>query len=66
MLLVLFFFSRLNWPELIDHPFWTQVKKEEDDAKEGDENNKRSDKGERNGCEGDDSVSLRCVDAFCF
>ncbi|XP_037533208.1 serine/threonine-protein kinase ULK4 [Nematolebias whitei] len=49
--------TRINWPELLDHPFWTQAKREEEDA--GEESNKRSEKRESNGCEGDDSVNLR-------
>ncbi|XP_037836044.1 serine/threonine-protein kinase ULK4 isoform X2 [Kryptolebias marmoratus] len=48
--------KRINWPELLAHPFWTPVIKEEDDAKE---TNKCSDEGEKHGCEGDGFVNLR-------
>lgn len=48
---------------MLNHPFWTQVIMEEDDAKVCEENNKHSEKGERNCCEKDDSVNVRYVDA---
>lgn len=60
---VIFFFCRINWPELLDHPFWTQVIKEEDEANIFEEN-KHSEKGERNRCDEDGLVNLRCGDAI--
>ncbi|XP_070407684.1 serine/threonine-protein kinase ULK4-like isoform X1 [Nothobranchius furzeri] len=44
--------KRLNWPELLHHPFWAQIKKAEEDDAKGDEH---IDKGGENGCKGGDS-----------
>lgn len=54
----------MGWPELLDHPFWTQVVKEEENMEEGDEEeeDEEGDQEENNGCEGVVSASLRCVD----
>lgn len=58
----------MDWPELLDHPLWTQVLKEEEDVQEGDEEeeDEEGDQEEKNGCEGVGSASSRCVDIlFC-
>lgn len=57
----LFLFFRLDWPELLDHPFWTQVLKEEEGVEEGEE-----EEAEKNGCEMVGSASSRCVDILLF
>ncbi|XP_045899646.1 serine/threonine-protein kinase ULK4 [Micropterus dolomieu] len=51
--------KRMNWSELLDHPFWTQVLKGEEDADEGEEENEEEDREGNNGCEGVGSASLR-------
>lgn len=56
----------MNWSELLDHPFWTQVLKGEEDADEGEEENQEEDREGNNGCEGVGSASLRCVDILLF
>ena len=60
---MLFLFFRIDWAELLDHPFWTLVKKGEDNGKDGDEKNKRT---EKNACKSVDMVNLRCVDVLFF
>ncbi|XP_044062547.1 serine/threonine-protein kinase ULK4 isoform X3 [Siniperca chuatsi] len=49
--------KRMDWPELLDHPFWTQVLKEEERKEE--EEGEQGDQEETNGCEGVGSSSLR-------
>ncbi|KAM6909704.1 serine/threonine-protein kinase ULK4 [Xenentodon cancila] len=48
--------KRIDWPELLDHPFWAQVIKKEDNAKDDDEKSK---KAEKYVCEGAGMVNLR-------
>ncbi|XP_028281168.1 serine/threonine-protein kinase ULK4 isoform X2 [Parambassis ranga] len=40
--------KRMDWPELLDHPFWTKVREEEANAEEGKE--EEDEEGEKNGC----------------
>lgn len=49
----------MDWQELIVHPFWTQVLKEEED-----EEGEKGHQEEECSCEGIGSSSLRCVDVF--
>lgn len=49
----------MDWPELLDHPYWTQVRMEEEG--EDEEEDEEGDQEEKNNCEGVDSASLRCV-----
>ncbi|XP_070691142.1 serine/threonine-protein kinase ULK4 [Pempheris klunzingeri] len=51
--------KRMTWPELLDHPLWKQVLKEEEDVAEEDE---EADEMLKNGCEGVGSAASRCVD----
>lgn len=51
----------MGWPELLDHPLWTEVIREEEDAKEEEREEERYQE-EVNSCEGFGSVSSRCVD----
>lgn len=60
VLVVLFLFFRMDWAELLHHPFWTLLKGE-DDAQDGDEKNKTA---EKNGCEGVGMVNLRWVAVY--
>ncbi|XP_070768283.1 serine/threonine-protein kinase ULK4 [Enoplosus armatus] len=55
--------KRMDWPELLDHPFWTQVLKEEADVEEGEEEteNEEGDQEIKNGCEGVGSANLRHI-----
>ncbi|XP_069549236.1 serine/threonine-protein kinase ULK4 [Brachyistius frenatus] len=41
--------KRMDWPELLNHPFWTQVLKEEQYLEEGEEEDEKNDEGGRNG-----------------
>ncbi|XP_054869601.1 serine/threonine-protein kinase ULK4 isoform X2 [Amphiprion ocellaris] len=34
--------KRMDWPELLDHPFWTEIRKEEEDAEETEEEDEES------------------------
>ena len=53
----------MDWPELLDHPFWTQALKEDKNLEEEDENNDEEVRTEEtNGREEVVSVSSRCVD----
>lgn len=55
----------MDWPELLDHPFWTQVLMEEEGEEE--EEDEKRDLEEKISCEGVGSASLRCVDiVFVF
>lgn len=56
----------MDWPELLDHPFWTQVLKEEEDAEEGDEEDEEGHQEEINGSERIGSANLRYVDILLF
>ena len=47
----------MDWPELLEHPLWTQVLKEEDDVAGEEEDRERH-------CE--EITSLRCVDCYNF
>ncbi|XP_041798587.1 serine/threonine-protein kinase ULK4 isoform X2 [Chelmon rostratus] len=51
--------KRMDWPELLDHPFWTQILKEEEDAEEGDEEDEEGHQEEINGSERIGSANLR-------
>lgn len=55
----------MDSPELLDHPFWTQVLKEEEDVKEEAED-EEGHQEEKNSCEGVGSASSRCVDILLF
>ncbi|KAI3360784.1 hypothetical protein L3Q82_013026, partial [Scortum barcoo] len=46
--------KRLDWPELLDHPFWAQLLKEEEGVEDGEEEEE-----EKNGCERVGSASSR-------
>ncbi|XP_041844643.1 serine/threonine-protein kinase ULK4 [Melanotaenia boesemani] len=50
--------KRMSWPELLDHPFWTQVKKE-DDAEDVEEDLEECNKDENTICERGGCVSFR-------
>lgn len=49
---------RMNWPQLLAHPFWTQIIKEEEDAEEGEEKNEENEE-EESVCKEVVSCSLR-------
>ncbi|XP_034730482.1 serine/threonine-protein kinase ULK4 isoform X3 [Etheostoma cragini] len=49
--------KRMDWPELLDHPFWTQVLMEEEGEEE--EEDEERDLEEKRSCEGVGSKSLR-------
>ncbi|XP_047455886.1 serine/threonine-protein kinase ULK4 [Mugil cephalus] len=51
--------KRTEWPELLDHPFWEQVRCKEEDGKEGEEEDEGGDVEEDNTSEGVSSLSLR-------
>lgn len=51
----------MNWPELLDHPFWTQVLMEEKDVEESEDDSEDGDWEENNCSEEVDPASLRCV-----
>lgn len=51
------------WPELLSHPFWTEVIREEEQTKEEDEGTEEENREEGSSGEGVRSMSLRCV---CF
>ncbi|CAL8248480.1 unnamed protein product [Lota lota] len=56
--------KRMNWPELLDHPFWAQVKEEEDEEEDEwseDEEEEDREEGEGDRLDGDDSTSSRFV-----
>ena len=65
-LVVLFFFIRMKWPELLDHPFWIQLIKEQGDAEDVEEEDEDGDKEENDVCGGVCSVNLRCVNVLFF
>lgn len=48
----------MNWPELMSHPFWTQVIKEDIEVYEGSEDGHQE---ENSSCEGPGQASSRCV-----
>lgn len=50
----------MDWPELLEHPFWTQVLMEEEGQEE--EEDEEGDQEEKISCEGVVSASWRCVD----
>ncbi|XP_059196171.1 serine/threonine-protein kinase ULK4 [Centropristis striata] len=50
---------RMNWPELLDHPFWAQVLMEEVGVEEEEEED--GDQEEETSCEAADSDSLRHI-----
>ncbi|XP_025767581.1 serine/threonine-protein kinase ULK4 isoform X4 [Oreochromis niloticus] len=52
---------RMNWPQLLAHPFWTQIIKEEEDAEEGEEKNEENEE-EESVCKEVVSCSLRPCD----
>lgn len=56
-------FIRMDWPELLDHPFWAQVLLEEE-GREGEEEDEEEelDQEETISCEGVVSTSVRWVD----
>lgn len=54
----------MDWPELLGHPFWIPVLKEEDDVEELEEKDQEEDQEETDCCEAIGTASLRCV--FCF
>ncbi|KAM7382570.1 hypothetical protein PAMP_002296 [Pampus punctatissimus] len=53
--------KRMDWPELLDHPFWTQAQKEDGNLEEGDNEKDNGEEGteEMNGREGVVSASSR-------
>ncbi|XP_050931732.1 serine/threonine-protein kinase ULK4 isoform X1 [Lates calcarifer] len=51
--------KRMNWPELLDHPFWTQVLMEEKDVEESEDDGEDGDWEENNCSEEVDPASLR-------
>ncbi|XP_075322704.1 serine/threonine-protein kinase ULK4 isoform X2 [Odontesthes bonariensis] len=51
--------KRMKWPELLDHPFWTQLIKEQRDVEAVEEEDEDGDKEENYVCEGVCSVNLR-------
>ncbi|XP_039868680.1 serine/threonine-protein kinase ULK4 isoform X1 [Simochromis diagramma] len=53
--------SRMNWPQLLAHPFWKQIIKEEEDAEEGEEKNEENEEAE-NVCKEVVSCSFRPCD----
>lgn len=57
-----FFFIRISWSELVDHPFWTQVKMEEHDAKYEEDEDVNG--YEKQFCDEVDSIIMGCVDIF--
>ncbi len=58
---ICFLFFRLDWPQLLDHPFWTQVLKEEEGVEEGEEELEGNNGYRRVG-----SANSRCVDILLF
>ncbi|CAG6015922.1 unnamed protein product [Menidia menidia] len=50
--------KRMKWPELLDHPFWTQLIKEEA-ARDAEGQVEDRDKEQNDACEGVSSVNLR-------
>lgn len=55
----------MDWPELLDHPFWTQVLKVEEYVEEKEENEKGHEE-EKNSCEGVGPASSRYGDILLF
>ncbi|XP_030215082.1 serine/threonine-protein kinase ULK4 [Gadus morhua] len=57
--------KRMDWPELLDHPFWAQVKEEEEEEEEEEEGwsedgeEEERDEGDGDGPDGDDAISSR-------
>ncbi|XP_071325778.1 serine/threonine-protein kinase ULK4 isoform X2 [Trachinotus anak] len=51
--------ERMDWPELLDHPFWTPVLMEEDDVEDGEEEDEEGDPEKINCCEGVGPAMLR-------
>lgn len=56
----------MDWGELLDHPFWTQIVNEEDDVEKGGDKNEEGDQEENNYLEGDSPASSRCVALSLF
>lgn len=54
----------MGWPQLLDHPFWTEVIREEEDAKEEEREEERYQE-EVNSCGGFGLVSSRCLICVC-
>ena len=60
----------MDWPELLDHPFWAQVKEEEEEEEEEEEGwsedgeEEERDEGDGDGPDGDDAISSRFVVAL--
>nr|XP_014266340.2 serine/threonine-protein kinase ULK4 isoform X4 [Maylandia zebra] len=52
---------RMNWPQLLAHPFWKQIIKEEEDAEKGEEKNEENEEAE-NVCKEVVSCSFRPCD----
>lgn len=54
----------MDWPELLDHPFWTQSVKEDKNLEEGDDEKNDEEGGTegKNDREGAVSAGSRCVD----
>ena len=50
----------MEWPELLDHPFWAQVKEDDDEEDEG-WSEDEEDREEGDSLDGDDSISSRFV-----
>lgn len=55
----------MDWPELLDHPFWTQVLKVEEYVEEKEEN-EEGHVEEKNSCEGVGPASTKYVDILLF
>ncbi|AWO96963.1 putative serine/threonine-protein kinase ULK4 [Scophthalmus maximus] len=51
--------KRMDWPELLGHPFWIPVLKEEDDVEELEEKDQEEDQEETDCCEAIGTASLR-------
>ncbi|XP_056235896.1 serine/threonine-protein kinase ULK4 isoform X1 [Seriola aureovittata] len=51
--------ERMDWPELLDHPFWTLILMEEEDVEEGEEKDEEGDPEKINCGEGVGPVILR-------
>lgn len=57
----IFLYFRMGWKELLDHPFWTQVLKEEAYGEEEEKINEGHEE-EKNSCDGVDPAESRYVD----
>lgn len=56
----------MDWPGLLDHPFWTHVLKAGEDEEEGEEEDVEGDQEINNCCEGVVPASLRFVNLLLF